>query len=53
MAGMAASVILGTALGTSFLRRIDDARFTRLYKATLTLVAFRLVWSGLEALAFS
>ena len=53
MTGMAASVILGTALGTSFLRRIDDARFTRLYKATLTLVAFRLVWSGLEALAFS
>ncbi len=53
MAGMAASVIVGTALGTRVLHRLDDARFTQLYRAALTLVALRLVWSGLSALAIS
>ena len=49
MASMAASVIVGTALGTRLLHRLDDA-FTQLYRAALTLVALRLVWSGLSAL---
>jgi uncharacterized membrane protein YfcA len=48
---MAACVIAGTASGTRLLSELDDARFTQLYKITLTLVAFRLIWSGLEALA--
>ena len=48
---MAACVIAGTASGTRLLSKLDDARFTQLYKITLTLVAFRLIWSGLEALA--
>lgn len=48
---MAACVIAGTTFGTRLLSELDDARFTRLYKITLTLVAFRLIWSGLEALA--
>ncbi len=44
---MAVSVVVGTALGTRLLQRIDDDRFTQLYKATLTLVALRLILSGL------
>jgi uncharacterized membrane protein YfcA len=47
MAGMAVSVVVGTALGTRLLRRIDDARFVQLYKIVLTAVAIRLLWSGL------
>lgn len=50
-AGMAACTIAGTWLGTRVLYRIDDARFTQLYRLTLTLVALRLVWSGLDALS--
>lgn len=50
MAAMAICVIAGTALGTRVLHRLDDARFTQLYKGALTLVALRLVWSGLSAL---
>ncbi len=46
---MSASVVVGTAAGTRALRRLDDARFTQLYKLTLTAVACRLVWSGLAA----
>jgi uncharacterized membrane protein YfcA len=49
--GMAAGVVVGTWLGTKILHRIDDDRFTQLYKTTLTLIALRLVWSGLEAIA--
>ena len=48
--GMAVCTVLGTALGTRLLHRIDDVLFTRLYRITLTLVALRLVWSGLSAL---
>jgi len=51
MAGMAASVIVGTWLGTRLLSRLDDDRFTQLYKLTLTLVALRLIYSGIGALA--
>jgi len=50
MLGMALSVIAGTAFGTRLLTKINDDRFTQLYKLTLTLVAFRLIWSGVEAL---
>lgn len=49
--GMAAGVIAGTWLGTRVLHRLDEARFTQLYMWTLTLVAVRLIWSGLSALA--
>ncbi len=49
MVGMAGCVIAGTWLGTRLLHRIDDDRFTQLYKLTLTVVALRLVWSGLTA----
>ena len=47
---MALSVIAGTAFGTRLLTKINDERFTQLYKLTLTLVAFRLIWSGVAAL---
>jgi uncharacterized membrane protein YfcA len=47
IAGMGLSVIVGTALGTRALHRLDDERFVKLYKIALTLVAIRLVWSGL------
>jgi uncharacterized membrane protein YfcA len=47
LAGMAASVVAGTALGTRVLHRIDDARFIALYKIALTAVAIRLLWGGL------
>jgi uncharacterized membrane protein YfcA len=49
MFAMVVCVIAGTWLGTRLLHRIDDDRFTQLYKLTLTGVAFRLVWSGLSA----
>lgn len=50
MAAMALCVIAGTALGTRVLHRLDDARFTQLYKGALTLVALRLIWAGLAPL---
>ena len=50
--GMVLSVILGTAVGTRALHRIDDARFIQLYKVALTAVALRLVWSGLPEAVF-
>jgi uncharacterized membrane protein YfcA len=53
MLAMAASVVLGTWIGTRLLRHIDDALFTRLYQWTLTAVALRLVWSGVHALGFA
>lgn len=49
MVGMAGCVVAGTWLGTRLLHRLDDDRFTQLYKLTLTAVALRLVWSGLSA----
>ena len=48
---MALGSIAGTALGTRFLDKLDDKRFTQLYKATLTLVALRLVWSAIYPLS--
>jgi uncharacterized membrane protein YfcA len=50
MIGMAASVIVGTWLGTRLLQHLDDERFTQIYKLTLTAVALRLVWSGVASL---
>jgi len=47
MLGMAASVVVGTVLGTRVLHHIDDARFVALYKIALTAVAIRLLWDGL------
>lgn len=48
MAGMAGCVVAGTWLGTRLLHRLDDDRFTQLYKLSLTAVALRLVWSGVS-----
>lgn len=48
---MAVATIAGTYLGTRILHRMDDARFTQLYKLVLTAVALRLVWSGIPGLA--
>jgi uncharacterized membrane protein YfcA len=50
--GMVVSVILGTALGTRVLHHVTDERFIQLYRIALTLVAIRLVWSGLPAVVF-
>jgi uncharacterized membrane protein YfcA len=49
--GMAVATIAGTFLGTRLLHRLDDARFTQLYKLALTAVAARLIWSGLSTVA--
>lgn len=47
---MAVCVVAGTWLGTHALHRLDDDRFTQLYKWTLTLIALRLLGSGLASL---
>jgi uncharacterized membrane protein YfcA len=47
--GMGVAAIVGTWLGTKVLHRVDDARFVQLYRLALTLVAVRLVISGLLA----
>lgn len=44
---MAGSVVAGTFLGTRVLNKITDDRFTQLYRIALTLVALRLMYSGL------
>ncbi|MEM7409712.1 MAG: sulfite exporter TauE/SafE family protein [Myxococcota bacterium] len=50
LAVLAASVVLGTWLGSRILGRVTEATFVRLYKTVLTLVALRLVvWDGLAA----
>lgn len=49
MLAMIACVVAGTWLGTRVLHRLNDERFTQLYKFALTAVAFRLIWSGLSA----
>jgi uncharacterized membrane protein YfcA len=53
MLGMVLSVIVGTWLGTRLLERLDEKRFTQLYKLTLTAIALRLVWSGVLSLEFT
>lgn len=49
-AGMALAVVVGTTLGTRLLERIPERHFPLLYKAVLTLVALRLVATGLTTL---
>ena len=49
---LAASVVVGTVLGTRVLHHIDDARFVALYKIALTAVAIRLLWDGLPGDVF-
>ena len=53
VAAMSGCVVAGTWLGTRLLHRLDDDRFTRLYKLTLTAIAVRLLWTGLSALGVS
>jgi uncharacterized membrane protein YfcA len=48
--GMIVAVVAGTSLGTMLLDRIPEERFPAIYKTALTLVAARLVGSGLVAL---
>ncbi len=52
MIAMALCTIVGTWLGTRVLRRLDDDRFTQLYRLALTAISLRLIWSGLTALGF-
>ena len=47
---MAFCTVVGTTLGTRVLHRLDDSLFTKLYRLTLSLIALRLVWSGLSSL---
>lgn len=49
MFGMAIAAVGGTWLGTRLLHRLDDDRFTQLYKLALTAISIRLIWSGLTA----
>lgn len=46
--GMVVAVVLGTSLGTKLLERIPEERFALLFRTALTLVALRLVWSGVS-----
>lgn len=48
--GMIAAVVLGTSLGTKVLEKIPERWFPSIYKAALTAVAARLVWSGLDGM---
>lgn len=47
--GIIGAVVLGTSLGTRLLDRVPERLFPALYKAVLTLVALRLVVTGLSA----
>ena len=49
--GMILAVVAGTALGTRILAFIPEQRFAAIFKAALTLLALRLIASGLP-LAF-
>jgi uncharacterized membrane protein YfcA len=48
--GMIIAVVAGTSLGTMALHRIPERHFPVIYKSALTLVALRLIGSGLTAL---
>lgn len=50
---MAVCTVAGTWLGTHLLHRLDDDRFTQLYRLTLTAVSLRLIWSGLSAVGLA
>lgn len=47
--GMIVAVVAGTSLGTKLLAYVPEERFPAIYKSVLTLVALRLVGSGLWA----
>ena len=47
--GMIVAVVLGTSLGTKLLAHIPEERFPSILRTALTLVALRLVWSGVSA----
>ena len=47
--GMIVAVVAGTSLGTKLLAYVPEERFPAIYKTALTLVALRLVASGLWA----
>jgi len=51
LALMLASVLLGNLLGRVALARLDDRRFHRLLAVVLTLLALRLLYTGLAGLA--
>lgn len=51
-AAMIASGFLGTLVGQRFLARLGDARFHRVLSVILTILALRLIWTGLFALFF-
>lgn len=46
--GMIVAVVAGTALGTKLLARLPEEHFPAIYKTALTLVALRLLASGLQ-----
>ena len=46
---LAVAVVIGTALGTRALDRVDELWFTRLYRTVLTVIALRLVLRELAA----
>jgi uncharacterized membrane protein YfcA len=46
---MIVAVVLGTSLGTKLLEHIPEERFPAIFKTALTLVALRLLWSGVSA----
>jgi uncharacterized membrane protein YfcA len=46
---MIVAVVVGTSLGTKLLAYVPEERFPAIYKTALTLVALRLVASGLWA----
>jgi len=50
LGGMLASVMLGNLLGRVVLARLDDRRFHRLLAVVLTLLALRLLYTGLAGL---
>ena len=46
LAALCALVIVGTWTGSQLLERVDERTFTVLYKGVLTVIALRLVVSG-------
>ena len=51
VAAMIASGFVGTLIGQRLLIRLGEARFQRILAGILTLLALRLIWTGLSALA--
>ncbi len=46
LAILAACVVAGTGLGSLILEAVNETWFVRLYKAVLSVIAIRLVWTG-------